>query len=58
MMSSPPDRSIMTDGDAKVNIINTFGDLIHVAYSLTSTINLLHEFMTEKVDDGLTKKIF
>ena len=55
-MTDPPPNKIVTEGDAKVNVVNALGDLSRVASWLSSTISHLKVFVSEKVENAMQKK--
>ena len=54
-MTEPSEKTLVTEGDMKVNIINALGDLNHVSGQVLSTINHLSTFVTENMEPGTTK---
>ena len=48
-MTNPPPTKIATDGNAKVHIIDTLGDICHVLKSMTMAIIHLNNFANENV---------
>ena len=54
-MTEPSEKTLVTEGDMKVNIINALGDLNHVSGRVLSTINYLGTFTTDSMEPGITK---
>ena len=57
MSKPPPKKSIVTDGDAKVNVVNALGDLTLVSSRLLRSITHLHNFMSESLNQGTQKRV-
>lgn len=45
-------NKIVTQGDAKVNVVNTLSDLSMVTTEMPSTVGHLKEYVIEELDDG------
>ena len=56
-MSKSPPKPIVTEGDAKVNIVDALGDLTLVTAQMSSAIAHLHDFVSDNLSDGTAKKI-
>ena len=54
-MTEPSEKTLVTEGDMKVNIINALGDLNHVSGRVLSTINHFSTFVTENMEPGIAK---
>ena len=56
-MTDPPPTKITTEGDAKVHIIDTLGDICHVLKRMSTAIIHLNDHATENVAKGTAKNL-
>ena len=54
-MSKSPPKPTVTEGDAKVNIVDALCDLTLVTAQMSSAIAHLHNFVSDNLSDGTAK---